>query len=145
MSCVYLIAADKPLPLCDRQAERTSTVMVEGKPFTIGFVRGFRVAEHSYYRGAVNALNLSMKPYQYELEAEVHEEDLANLKTYLRENFAAGETVELWNLWVGIDRSDRIPHFQGHLSDFDMDTLEQFRRPPAEPGTVGQCRMTIII
>jgi len=145
VSCVYLIAADKPLPFCDKQAERTSTMMVNGKAFTIGFVRGFRVAEHSYYRHAVEELGISMKPYQYELEAEAHEDDLTNLKVYLTENFAVGETVELWNLWVGIDRDETVPHFRGHLSEFDMDTLEQFLNPSVKRREIGQCRMTITI
>ena len=35
MSCVYLLTADKPLPLCDKQAERASTVMVDGKSYTV--------------------------------------------------------------------------------------------------------------
>ena len=66
MSRVCLIAADKPLPLCDRQAERASAVTVSGKAFTVSFVRGFRVAEHTYYRSAVDILKLlcaSLYPY----------------------------------------------------------------------------------
>ena len=99
MSRVYLIAADKPLPLCDKQAERTSTTLVNGKT-TISFVRGFRVSEHRYYRHAVDALGYSIKPWQYELEVELHPDDLTHLKQYLAENFSAGETVELWSIWV---------------------------------------------
>ena len=75
MSRVCLIAADKPLPLCDRQAERSSSVRVSGKDFTISFVTGFRVAEHAYYRHAVDILNYPIKPYPYELELELHEDD----------------------------------------------------------------------
>ena len=84
MSRVCLIAADKPLPLCDRQSERTSTVRSMGKDFTITALRGFRVAEHRYYRAAVELLGYPMKPYQYELELEQHPDDLAHLLEYLR-------------------------------------------------------------
>jgi len=145
MSRVLLIAADKPLPLCDRQEERTSTVAVNGKPFTISFVQGFRVAEHRYYRSAVDVLAYPIKPCQYELELELHEDDLAHLKTYLAQNFRPGETVELWNVWVGIDQSGRLPHYSGSLKDFDMETLEQFLNLGLENGAPGQCRMTITI
>ena len=110
MSRVCLIAADKPLPLCDRQEERTSAVSVNGVSHTISFVRGFRVAEHRYYRSAVDVLHLPLKPFQYELELEHHEDDLMHLKDYLSRNFRPGETVELWNIWVGVDRQD--PPFQ---------------------------------
>ena len=145
MSRVCLIAADKPLPLCDRQEERTSTHTVSGKPFTISFVQGFRVAEHRYYRHAVDVLNYPMKPHQYELELELHEDDLAHLKEYLSQNFRPGETVELWNIWVGIDQSGHLPHYSGFLKDFDMDTMEQFLKPGLENGAPGQCRITITI
>ena len=145
MSRVHLIAADKPLPLCDRQEERTSTHMVSGKPFTISFVRGFRVAEHRYYRHAVDVLGYPIKPFQYELELEFCEEDLAHLKEYLSQNFRSGETVELWSIWVGIDQSGSLPHYRGFLKDFDMETMEQFLKPGLENGAPGQCRITITI
>ena len=145
MSRVYLIAADKPLPLCDQQEERTSTQMVSGKPFTISFVRGFRVAEHRYYRSAVDVLQLPLKPFQYELDLELHEDDLMHLNDYLSRNFESGETVELWSIWVGIDQSGRIPHYSGLLKDFDMETLDQLLNPGLENGAPGQCRITITI
>ena len=147
MSRVHLIAADKPLPLRDRQAERTSTTKVSGREYTISFVRGFRVAEHTYYRHAVDILNYPIKPYQYELAIELHEDDLRHLTEYLAANFSPGETVELWSIWVGIDSSDRPPpHYTGTLADFDMDTLEQFLKPEnASRRHPGQCRMTITI
>ena len=143
MSRVYLIAADKPLPLCDKQAERTSTTLVNGKT-TISFVRGFRVSEHRYYRHAVDALGYSIKPWQYELEVELHPDDLTHLKQYLAENFSAGETVELWSIWVGIDSPNRVPRYRGTLADFDQETLEQLLKPDAH-GNPGQCCLTITI
>ena len=145
MSRVMLIAADKPLPLCDRQEERTSAVSVNGVSHTISFVRGFRVAEHRYYRSAVDVFHLPLKPFQYELELELHEYDLAHLKDYLSRNFRPGETVELWNIWVGVDRSSKIPHFSGCLQEFDMETLNQFLNPDTPRHLPGQCRMTITI
>ena len=147
MSRVYLIAADKPLPLCDRQAERASAVTVSDKAFTVSFVRGFRVAEHTYYRSAVDILNYPIKPYQYELELELHEEDLRHLLEYLSAHFSPGETVELWSIWVGIDNNGRLPpHYAGKLADFGMDTLEQFLKPEAASRTdPGQCRITVTV
>ena len=145
MSRVYLLAADKPLPLCNRQSERTSTTYVNGTPYTISFVRGFRVGEHSYYRHAVDVLGYPIKPFQYELELELYEDDLANLKQYLAENFSVGETAELWSIWVGIDQSGRLPHYSGFLKDFDMETMEQFLKPGPENNAPGQCRITITI
>jgi len=145
MSRVYLIAADKPLPLCDRQNVRTSTYMVTGKPFTISCMQGFCVAEHRYYRHAVDILEYPIKPYQYELSLELHEDDLAHLQEYLSQNFQAGETVELWSIWVGIDQSGRLPHYSGLLKDFDMEIMEQFLKPGLENGAPGQCRITITI
>ena len=145
MSRVYLIAADHPLPLCDRQEERTSTCMVSGTPFAISCVQGFCVAEHRYYRHAVDMLNYPIKPCQYELALELHEDDLAHLKEYLTQNFRPGETVELWSIWVGIDQSGRLPHYSGFLKDFDMETMEQFLKPGLDNGVPGQCRITITI
>ena len=143
MSQVLLLTADKPLPLCDRQEERESVSVVNGREYQISFVRGFRVAEHSYYRHAVDELGHSMKPYQYELE--LHEEDLAAFRAYLETQFASGEEAELWSLWVGVDQSGHVPHYRGRLYDFDMDTLAQLYRPPNHNGLPGQCRMTITI
>ena len=145
MSYVLMMTADKPLPLCDRREERESVSVVSNREYTISFVRGFRVAEHRYYRHAVDDLGLSMKPYQYQLGLEIHEKDLSDFKDYLKEQFASGEEAELWNLWVGVDRSGHVPHYQGRLADFDMETLEQLCRPPSRNGLPGQCRMTITI
>ena len=145
MSRVMLIAADRELPLRDHQEMRTSTVMVEGKAHTISCPRGFMISEHSYYRSCVDELGHSMRPYQYELDLEVCQDDLSALKAYLTEHFAPGEEVELWNLWVGIDQSGYLPHYRGSLADFDMETLEQFDCPPIHNGAPGQCRMTITI
>ena len=144
MSRVCLIAADKPLPLRDARAERTSVIPVAGKSFTITALRGFRVAEHSYYRHAVDVLNYPIKPFQYELELEQHPEDLTHLLEYLRSNFAHGETVELWSIWVGTDQS-RPVRYSGALEDFDMDTLEQLTNPPDRDGNPGQCCLTVRI
>ena len=49
MSHVSLLAADKELPLCDKQEYRESAVAVpDNEHFTIGLTCGFSVAEHSY-------------------------------------------------------------------------------------------------
>ena len=145
MSRVLLLAADKPLPLCDRQTERTRTVSLSGKTFTITAMGGFAVREHSYYRSSVDELGYPMKPYQYELEIEIGEEDLADFRAYLEEQFASGEEIELWNLWVGDDDLGHVPHYRGPMADFDLDTLAQFERPPHPDGGIGQCCMTIVI
>lgn len=145
MSYVLLLAADRPLPLCDCQEMRTTAVKAHGTVHTISCMRGFKVSEHSYYRSAVDELGHAMKAHQYELCVERHGQDLQNLRDYLEENLSPGESVELWNLWVGIDRSRHVAHYRGRLADFDMDTLEQFCSPPDRDGLPGQCRMTVII
>ena len=55
--------------------------MVSGKPFTISFLRGFRIAEHRYDRNAVDVLEYPIKPFRYELELELHADDLAPRET----------------------------------------------------------------
>ena len=146
MSRVMLIAADKPLPFCDFQEMRTKTVTIPGgKQFQIGAPAGFRVEEHNYYRYAVDELKLEMKPYQYELSLEADESDLLHLKNYLEEHCSVGEETELWNLWVGVDRDDRMYRYYGKLSDFDMESLNQFLESTLEDGKFGQVQMTITI
>ena len=124
MSRVQLIAADKPLPLCDRRTERAKTVSAQGSRVTVTAEAGFAVLEHTYYRHAVDILNYPIKPHQYELALELHPDDLRDLKEYLSAQFAPGETVDLWSIWVGIDNDGHLPpHYSGKLADFGMDTL----------------------
>lgn len=145
MSRVLLLAADQPLPLCDRQGERRAVVTVEGKEYAVDYVGGFLVQEYVYYCGAVEAKCLAMKPYRYELELEECGDDLRELTAYLRENLSVGSEVELWNLWVGDDDLGPVPHVRGRLADFDEETLHQFLLPPYPDGGIGQCRMTVSI
>ena len=118
---------------------------MQGETFSFTCLVGFRVFEHAYYRDAVEALGYNISPYQYELELEHCEDDLAHLKAYLQEHFSAGEKVELWNVWVGTDDLGRPTHYCGDLHDFDMDTLQQFLFPPYPDGGLGQCRMTVTV
>lgn len=145
MSRVLLLAADQPLPLCDRQSERTKTVSVNGESISVRFLSGFLVQEHIYYRDATEALGLAMKPHRYELELEPCEEDLRELLRYLRENLTPGSEVELWNLWLGSDDAGHIPRYRGTLADFDGETLQQLLLPPQRDGGIGQCCMTVVI
>ena len=145
MSRVLLLASDKPLPFCDRQCERTKTSVIAGETFSVTALFGFRVFEHAYYRGAVEELNLEMKPHRYELELEADEDDLAHFKAYLEENFSPGETFELWNVWVGTDDLGHPTRYHGALADFDMETLRQFLLPTHPDGGPGQCRMTVTV
>lgn len=121
MSRVLLIAADKPLPLWmfDQQIRRTT----EDIPNPV--LCGFSVFENRYYRQAVDDLGYPMKPYQYELYMYSDEADFSDLREYLREHFVPGETVELWNVWVGDVNPPKPPHFSGMFEDFDLDTLKQ--------------------
>lgn len=120
MSCVYLLAADKELPLINCQEFRTKTI----RKIEIGMDAGFKLEPYRYYRPAVDELGYPMKHYQYGLSLEADEQDLDNLKKYLAQYFSAGETVELWHLWVGEHR--RLVRYHGSLSDVDMDTVKQF-------------------
>ena len=134
MSRVILIAADKPLPLCDQQEERTKTVSfpddwhapeVRGQSFTVDYCSGFRVEEHAYYQPAVDALGYSMKPFQYELDFEVVEKDLRDLQTYLHETFTSGEVFELWSIWVGDEPHPELIRSSKTLNELDLAVLEQ--------------------
>ena len=139
MSQVYLIAADKELPLCDRQEYRESTITVpNNEHFTIGITCGFAVTEHSYYRDAVDALEYEMKPFRYELSLEQCETDLDRLLAYLREHLSPGEEVELWSLWVGDGHGERPVHYRGRLSEFDLDTLGMLTQTQYEPDLTGE-------
>ena len=138
MSCVHLIAADKELPLCDRQEFRESTVTVPGdEPVTIGFTCGFIVTPHEYYRYAVDNLDIEMKPFQYEMDFQVCQTDLDHLLAYLRENFSPGEEVELWSLWVG-SGAGGTRRYRGTLSEFDLDTLGMLYEMQREPDLTGE-------
>jgi len=146
MSRVMLIAADKPLPCCDFQVMRTKTITIPtGQQFQVSAPAGFLVEEHSYHRHAVEELHLAMKPYQVEFSLQEDKSDLLHLKQYLAKNFTTGEDVELWNLWVGVDRDDRVFHYQKRLCDFDLEAMEQFLDATLDHGTFSQRRLTITI
>ena len=134
MSRVYLIAADKPLPL--REAEQPWTRVMKlselfrnpelrGQERTVSGVSRFSIQEHRYYRGAVAELGLEMKNCQYELEVTNDQWGVDQLTACLKENFFSGDTVELWSLWVG-DTLGRPVRYSGSLADFDLETLQQF-------------------
>ena len=140
MSRVILLAADRPLPLLEpafRRVRCTGKLTVE--------TDGFSVRPHEYYRSVVDELGVELKPFRYELDLEVTQEDVDALRAYLADHCRPGERIELWNLWVGVDREDRIPHFQGELADLALDTLEQLCSPPMERDCPGQCRLTVTI
>lgn len=140
MSRVILLAADRPLPLMEpafRRIRRTGRFAVE--------TDGFSVRPHEYYRGAVDELGLELKPFQYELDLEATQKDVDALRAYLADHCRPGERIELWNLWVGVDREDRVPHFQGELADLALDTLKQLCSLPMERDCPGQCRLTVTI
>ena len=121
MSCVYLLAADRELPLVNCQEFRTKTI----RKVEVGMDAGFKLEPHQYYRRSVDELGYPMKHYRYELSLEADQRDLDSLKRYLSQHVSPGETVELWHLWVGSEHP-RLVRFHGTLSDFDMDTVRQF-------------------
>ena len=146
MSRVLLIAADKPLPFCDFQEMRTKNVTIpSGEQFQISAPAGFLVEEHSYYRHAVDELHLHMKPYQFEFSLEAVESDLLHLKTYLTDHLIPGDEIELWNLWVGIDRSDFVCHERRTLTTLDMEAIGQLLNTTLANGKFDQFKMTISI
>ena len=126
MSRVILIAADKPLPLCNLQEIRTTrSTLSDGETFVIDYESGFKVDKHTYYRPAVDALGYSMKSFSYELEFEPLDKDLLSLRTYLQENFTSGETLELWSLWVGDEPHPELVRCSIPLKELDLAALEQ--------------------
>ena len=144
MSCVILLAADRPLPLYDPGLRRRTAFRAEGREMTLEGP-GFSVSAHEYYRDAVDGLGLELKPWQYELDIAPTEEDAAQLRAYLAAHCRPGEEVELWNVWVGDDREPAFPHYRGRLSDLDAEALAQLCDPPPQNGCPGQCRMTVTI
>ena len=146
MSCVILLAADRPLPLRAATTKRTRTVSAGGHTLTVE-EDGFSVREQEYYRDAVETLGLGleMKPYRYELDVGATEQDAVLLRAYLEDHCAPGEQVELWNLWLGDDRETKVPSFRGQLMDLDREALEQLCSPHLQNGSPGQCRMTVTI
>ena len=84
MSCVTLIASDKPLPLCSCREPRTKIVQTGAAKYTVSLPCGFQVSEHCYYRQAVDELDLPIRLFQYELSLTPEESDLRNLQDYLR-------------------------------------------------------------
>ena len=144
MSAVTLLCADRPLPLYESGVRRVETSSHGGYTVRIE-ASGFSVGEHTYYREAVEDLCLTMKPCRYELDLRATQEDAAELRAYLAKHLRPGETVELWNLWVGVDREDQVSRFQGELADLALDTLEQLCFPPVERDCPGQCRLTVTI
>ena len=124
MSHVCLLAADRPASLYEAAEQRTRVVRFQGKQMLVR-EDGFSVIEHEYYRPAVDELGYAMKPHQYELNLRAAEDDLRLLRDYLVENFAPGEEVELWSLWVGGER-ERLARLRGPLDGVDMKELERF-------------------
>ncbi|MFQ7452477.1 MAG: hypothetical protein ACLRNQ_14995 [Flavonifractor plautii] len=123
MSAVTLLCADRPLPLYDSGIRRVETSSHGGYTVRIE-ASGFSVGEHTYYREAVEDLYLTMKPCRYELDLRATQEDAAELRAYLAKHLRPGETVELWNLWVG-DGPARPRRFSGTLGDVELDTLKR--------------------
>ena len=128
MSCVYLLAASHPLPLYDSGLRRLRTVKAGITVVTVD-EDGFSVQAHEYYRCAVDELGLDMQPCRYELNLSPTGEDAAQLRAYLEQTCAHGETVELWHLWVG-GEAHRVRRFSGPLSALERDTLEQLAEHP---------------
>ena len=115
MSAVTLLCADRPLPLYESGVRRVETSSYGGYTVRIE-ASGFSVGEHTYYREAVEDLYLTMKPCRYQLDLRATQEDAAELRAYLAKHLRPGETVELWNLWVGTDPA-RPRRFSGALGD----------------------------
>ena len=144
MSRVLLLAADQPLPPCSFQELRTQHIKAAGQHISLAMESGFKVEDHRYYRAATDELGYPIKPYQYELSLEKNETDLQNLRDYLTRHLAPGQTVQLWNLRVGDPHGVHRPvQHCGRLSDFDMETLDQFL--PDAVRDDPQCWLTITL
>ena len=133
MGRVYLLAADKELPLVNCQEFRVKTV----RKVEIGMDSGFKLEPHRYYRESVDCLGIEIKPFRYEMDFQVCQTDLDHLLAYLREHYASGEKVELWSLWVG-SGAGRTRHYRGKLSEFDLDTLGMLYEMQREPDLTGE-------
>ena len=128
MSYVLLLTADKPLPLCDRSAVRTSVFTVEGEEFGISVSCGFSISEHRYYRHCTDALRYPFRSFQYELDLYADQADLDNLKSYLREHVEAGETVDLWHVCISdVEGKTCPPRETVVLDDFTLKTMKRLK------------------
>ncbi len=128
MSYVMLVAADHPLPLYDSGIRRSSASTAGGACVQVE-TPGFSIQPHQYYRDAVEALGLEMKLWQYELNVEAAEAEAEQLRAYLKRSCRPGETIELWNLWVGDDREEKDRPVQGRLGDLDRGSPGAAVRP----------------
>ncbi len=128
MSYVLMMTADKPLPLCDRSAVRTTVSVVEGEEISISFPCGFSVSEHCYYRHCTDALCYPFKIHQYELDLYTDQADLNNLKEYLREHFEPGETVDFWHVCVSDIEGKSCPFREtATLDEFNLATMGKLK------------------
>ena len=128
MSYVLLMAADRPLPLCDHSAVRTTISVVEDEEFSISVSCGFSVSEHRYYRHCTDALCYPFKPFQYELDLYVDQADLDNLKRYLHEHFEAGEVVDFWHVCVSDVEGKSCPSRETVvLNEFTLETMGKLK------------------
>ena len=123
MSHVTLLCADRPLPLQEARTRRVRTLRDGGHIVQVE-EDGFSVRPNEYYDQAVEELNFPMKGTRYELDLRATREDAQLLKSYLEQNLAPGETVELWSVWVPRYPEDRLTRYQGRLADLDREAIE---------------------
>ena len=125
MSAFHLLAADRAIPLCDDSSWQMEEHTVGQNTISIPCRMGFALFPRPL--NPCDILHCETKPHCYELSLSQDEVCLAAFKKHLSTHLVPGETVELWSVWASseIDRTSP-PHFNGRLSDFDMDTLAQF-------------------
>ena len=99
MSAVTLLCADRPLPLYESGVRRVKTSSYGG--YTVSLeASGFSVGEHAYYREAVGSVP-DHEALPVRAGSAGHPGGRGGAEGLSGEAFAPGETVELWNLWVG--------------------------------------------
>ena len=117
MSFVYLLAAQRPMPLGDWRTQRT---VVLSPQCSIEGELGFLVEPCDWYPG--DMAHCQTMPLQYNMELVEDAQTLADLQAYLRENMEEGESVELWQLFLG-GLDGKPKRYRGKLEDFDADTF----------------------
>ena len=125
MSVFHFLASDRTIPLCDYSTWQMEEHIFGNDTISIPCRIGFALFPRTL--NPCEMLHCETRPHCYELSLSQDEACLAAFKQHLSDHLPPGETIELWSVWASseLDRKSP-PHFNGRLSDFDMDTLAQF-------------------
>lgn len=121
MSFVHILAADIPLPLCNRSSMRT---IAASDQVSVTGLSGFSLRPCTYYPHEM--AHCHTRPHQYAMWLEEDERTLADLRSYLYAHLSPGSSVELWHIWLdGAPLRPAPPRYHGTLAELDRDAFSQ--------------------